>query len=65
MLLLDSDEPAGLLVVDGRIRSGAGVMAEGIFIQQVIPESPADLDGRSVCPELPFHLQVKTIKDSF
>ena len=36
------------MVVDGRIRGGTGMMVEGVFVKQVIPDSPADLDGRYI-----------------
>ena len=42
----DGDAETGLVIVNGRIRSGTGVLAEGIFVQQVIPDSVADTDGR-------------------
>ena len=48
ILLLEGDEQAGLLIVDGKIRSGTGMIARGVFVQQVIPGSPADQDGRLV-----------------
>ena len=47
--MLEGDEQVGLLMVDGKLRSGTGVMAAGVFVQQVIPGSPADLDGRYAC----------------
>ena len=42
----DGDADTGLVIVSGRIRSGTGVLADGVFVQQVIPDSAADMDGR-------------------
>ncbi len=48
MVTTDGDVETGLMIVNGRIRSGTGVLADGVFIQQVIPDSIADQDGRCV-----------------
>ena len=42
----DADAETGLVIVNGRIRGGTGLLAEGVFIEQVIPDSIADQDGR-------------------
>ena len=56
--MLEGDEQVGLLMVDGKLRSGTGVMAAGVFVQQVIPGSPADLDGRYACMHVYIHMHV-------
>ena len=48
-LPVDRDVSFGLVIVTGKVRDtgGEGVL-EGVFVQKVIPDSPADNDGRCV-----------------
>ena len=49
LLYTDRELSYGLVIVSGKARSGNGEkMVEGVFVQKVLLDSPADNDGRSV-----------------
>ena len=44
--LTDSDRSLGIVIVSGKAQSVYGTVLEGVFVQKVLPGSPADRDGR-------------------
>ena len=42
----DNSEDVGLVIVSGSVRSQQGFEVSGVFVEQVVPGSPADQDGR-------------------
>ena len=46
--LTDSDRSLGMVIVSGKAQSVHGKVLEGVFVQKILPGSPADRDGRYV-----------------
>ena len=44
----DGDQGLGLMIVSGKARNSNGDVAEGVFVQKVLPGSLAEKDGRLV-----------------
>ena len=44
--LTDSDRSLGMVIVSGKAQSIHGKVLEGVFVQKILPGSPADRDGR-------------------
>ena len=44
--LSDGDQSLGLMIVSGKARNSNGDVAEGVFVQKVLPGSLAEKDGR-------------------
>ena len=42
----DGDKSLGMVIVSGKARSARGNVLEGVFVQKILPGSPADRDGR-------------------
>ena len=47
-IISDGDQSLGLMIVSGKARNSDGDVAEGVFVQKVLPGLLAEKDGRLV-----------------
>ena len=47
-IISDGDQSLGLMIVSGKARNNNGDVAEGVFVQKILPGSLAEKDGRLV-----------------
>ncbi len=48
LLASEQQEELGLELVAGKVRSGLGEVADGVFVRRITRGSPAEQDGRLV-----------------